>query len=308
MAYEPTIEHLSDDDGFMSAESSFYGGDEARQDLEARAGAFDSSSYWAFHKFQPSVIAFQATQRSMASPREGEQYNIYADYPSGRQLDETVSDFLARLPPRTSQIADSGPWIYISNPQVKREALHENIRRFKERGAELLSTFGQAKDQIENSAGWKTNSVIGRQIAPLRRQLEKNIFALARETGVTAGKWMLFPAPEDVDRIWSLIAHATVEGTLGHAAKVAADDGSGDRSRLICSYNEDFADMQAVKRVLQQLDRMGLVKQRGPMGEERGIYYKTDAFTWLEINSGNQWGLRASMFSSKDVLNDGWEH
>jgi len=27
-----------------------------------------------------------------------------------------------------------------------------------------------------------------------------------------------------------------------------------------------------------------------------------DAFTYLGINSGNEWGIKASLFSSKDIL------
>ena len=111
---------------------------------------------------------------------------------------------------------------------------------------------------------------------------------------------MLFPSPSDVNHIWSLVAHATVAGELGHAAKVATDDGPGNRgARLICVYNEDFAEKGGVRRVLKILDALGLV------GKERGIYYKADAFTWLELNSGNEWGLRPSLYSSKEVLREG---
>jgi hypothetical protein len=36
--------------------------------------------------------------------------------------------------------------------------------------------------------------------------------------------------------------------------------------------------------------------------EDRPIYYKCDAFTYLDITSKNEYGLKASMFSSRDVL------
>ena len=117
---------------------------------------------------------------------------------------------------------------------------------------------------------------------------------------------MLFPMADDVNRFWSLVATATAAGELGHAAKVAADDGSGNASaRLICVYTEDFSDKEDVKRVLGRLVDMGLVTRKGPMGEDRGIYYKADAFTNLGIDSKNEWGLKASLFSSKDVLAEG---
>ena len=152
----------------------------------------------------------------------------------------------------------------------------------------------------------KAKSTIGRKVIPLRKQVETDSYAVAKETGCTSGKWMLFPMAEDVNRIWGLVATATAEGELGQAAKVATDDGSGSAgSRLICVYTEDFSDKEDVARVLRRLDGMGLVKGRGPMGEERGIYYKADAFTQLGIDSKNEWGLKASLFFSKDVLAEG---
>ena len=105
-----------------------------------------------------------------------------------------------------------------------------------------------------------------------------------------------------MNRIWDIIAHATAAGELGHAAKVAADDGSGNaKARLICVYTEDYNDKSEVQRVLQALNRMGFIQG------DRGIYYKADAYTHLEINGGNEWGLKASLYASKDVLKDRWE-
>lgn len=152
----------------------------------------------------------------------------------------------------------------------------------------------------------KAKSAIGRKVTPLRKQLETDLYAAAKQTGCMSGKWMLFPMAEDVNRIWALVATAVAEGELGHAAKVATDEGSGNvGARLICVYTEDYSDREDVLRVLRRLDGMGLVKGRGAMGEERGIYYKADAFTHLGVDSKNEWGLKASLFASKDVLAEG---
>ena len=172
-----------------------------------------------------------------------------------------------------------------------------------ERGREILKDFEATKAGIEASMGGKAKSAIGRKLTPLRKQAEDDLYAAAKEKGCTSGKWMLFPMADDVNRIWSLVATATAEGELGQAAKVATDDGSGNVApRLICVYTADFSDKEDVKRVLERLVHMGLVKKKGPMGEERGIYYKADAFTHLGIDSKNEWGLKASLFCSKDVL------
>lgn len=171
------------------------------------------------------------------------------------------------------------------------------------KGGEILEDFEATRAGIEASMAGKAKSTIGRKLTPLRKQVETDLYAAAKEKGCTAGKWMLFPMAENVNRIWSLVATATAAGELGHAAKVATDEGLGNaKPRLICIYTEDFSDKEDVTRVLKRLVEMGLVKEKGPMGEERGIYYKADAFTHLGIDSKNDWGLKASLFSSRDVL------
>ena len=91
---------------------------------------------------------------------------------------------------------------------------------------------------------------------------------------------MLFPMPEEVDRTWEAVAQGTARGELGIAAKVATDEGGGDRvPRLVCVYTADFADKKDVRRVLEGLVEMGLVKKRGVMGEERGVFYKCGRFS-----------------------------
>lgn len=117
---------------------------------------------------------------------------------------------------------------------------------------------------------------------------------------------MLFPSPADVDRCWGLVAEGTANRELGSAAKVAPDDDSG-RARLICVYTKDFSDRADVKRVAERLKAMGLLRKKGlGLGDEdRGIYYKADAFTHLGITSGNVWGLKASLYSSKELLAGG---
>ena len=115
---------------------------------------------------------------------------------------------------------------------------------------------------------------------------------------------MIFPSASEVNHHWSLVAQGTIAGELGHAAKVATDDGT-QNSRLICIYTPDFTDKKDVKRVLERLCEMGLCNRNGALAQGRAIYYKADAWTYLELNSGNEYGLRASMFSSREVLGEG---
>ena len=109
---------------------------------------------------------------------------------------------------------------------------------------------------------------------------------------------MLFPAADDVARVWAVVAQDTIEGRLGTGAKVATDDGSG-RRRLVCVYTTSFLDGGDVRRVLLQLVARGLVDPASP---RHGIFYKTDAYTYLDVYNDNDFGLKASLYASRDML------
>lgn len=218
---------------------------------------------------------------------------------NSRRPTESVSEFLTRLPPSTTKEKDIGPWIWAHSPHDS--STDKDVSALQRRGLDLLYAFENEKTRLEaeySKAQPKAKSTVGlaRKLNPLRRRLEEDLFALARETGVVGGKWMLFVSVEHVDEIWAAVAGATGKGNLGSGAKVATGDGSGARrARLICVYTDDFDDREDVKRVLVKLRDLGLVG-RG----DRPIYYKCDAFTYLEVNHDNPYGLRASLFSSRD--------
>lgn len=111
---------------------------------------------------------------------------------------------------------------------------------------------------------------------------------------------MLFPKLEHVLQVWRTVAEAVSEGRLGTAAKIAAgtDKAEDDGIRLICVYTKDFTDLDDVARVVKELDKLGLL----PKDPNRSIYYKCDAYTHLNIGSGNPYNLAASLYPSKDML------
>ena len=107
---------------------------------------------------------------------------------------------------------------------------------------------------------------------------------------------MLFPAPEDYPRCWRLVVEATSEGKLGLTSKAATFDPVNPIG-LICVYTYDFTDTDDVRRVLEGLVNLGLCR-----ADAKPIYYKCDAYTYLDIKSDNTYKLRASLFSSKEIL------
>jgi len=108
---------------------------------------------------------------------------------------------------------------------------------------------------------------------------------------------MLFPRLEEVTQVWKRVVEGVIDGRLGPTAKVAPDEGKPD-DRLICIYTKDFRDEDDVLRVLQELETMGLL----PSG--RSIYYKSDAFTYLDLykQTASEYGLQASLYTSYKMM------
>jgi hypothetical protein len=229
-----------------------------------------------------------------AKPAAQTPYNPWEGDDMAKQLDETLDTFLARLPPSTTTIT-SGPWIWIANPLSPQRPLQIDVAGVKTSGNELLEEYMNRKAKLEAENPGKPPGSMTRILKADREWLEKSILDLAKSKGMTNGKWMLFPFSDIVDETWRKVAKATLEGALGCAAKVATDDGSGSQ-RLICVYTEDFTDEGDVRRVLEKMQGLDLIKS------EQGIYYKCDAYTCLNIMSGNEYKLKASMYSSKEML------
>jgi hypothetical protein len=105
---------------------------------------------------------------------------------------------------------------------------------------------------------------------------------------------MLFPTEETAPSLWLQVVEAVIANKFGTMAKIASDG----PTRLICIYTKDFSDTADVKRVVEAMAAIGLTSKDAA----RPIYYKCDAFTNLDIGSGNAYGLAASLYSSKDML------
>ncbi|KAJ8063961.1 hypothetical protein OCU04_007807 [Sclerotinia nivalis] len=120
---------VSENEGYLSDESDFYGDSATKQSFEDRASEFDDTAYWKNH--QPSLTekADANVAQALASPPpKSFMYNPYAGQECAWQLEESVEAFLKRLPPKTTQVSESIPWIYITNPfreAPKRIAIHE---------------------------------------------------------------------------------------------------------------------------------------------------------------------------------------
>ena len=241
----------------------------------------------------PGPELMKIDQQEVSPPQ-----NPYEGDKMAKQLNESLEEFLGRLEPSTTTI-DSGPWIWIANPHTSNRNLYRNQPRFMDEGSGLLDVYMSRKAKLEEQNPESAPATITRMLKPEREWLEESLFDLAKKCSVTNGKWMLFPMPHQVDEIWAMVAKGTLDGRLGSAAKVATDAGDGKPERLICIYTEDFSDVKDVERVLKEMRRLGLVSS------EKGakwIYYKIDAYTYLGITSDNEYKLKASKYSSRDVF------
>ncbi|KAK2803216.1 hypothetical protein FQN50_007083 [Emmonsiellopsis sp. PD_5] len=308
-------------DGYLSDESSFYGDEETIITLERAVSLFNPLTYWkTTHPTSLSTIA--AMQRDededankMDIDPKNEQDSL-DNAPPGctqtRQPTETIPQFLARLPPSTTRQSDVGPWIWIRNPTAPlTTGTKEGITNLQQRGAELLQAFAARVSLLEAQYKNQPRTQLIRKINIERRKLDADILQTARGNGILSGKWMFFPSVRQVDRVWAIVAEATAKGDLGIGAKVAPDPGFGDgdvddddsQQRLICVHTADFADREDIRRVLVGLKELRLV--RVGMGEGP-VYYKSDAYTWLNVYRGNSYGLKPSMYSSTEVLGRKW--
>lgn len=88
------------------------------------------------------------------------------------------------------------------------------------------------------------------------------------------GKWLIFVSNHNIDRVWTRIKNATEEGRLGGIAKVATakinPDFPNSKAMIICVYTYDWRDEQDVKRIREELRKIGIIRK---------IAYKTDEDT-----------------------------
>lgn len=85
--------------------------------------------------------AIEEDKMDISVTQSREAFNVYEDYPSGRQLSETVETFLKRLPPLSTSIIEYGPWIYVANPYSPRSQALEDQATFVRKGHQLLEEF-----------------------------------------------------------------------------------------------------------------------------------------------------------------------
>ena len=80
-----------------------------------------------------------------------------------------------------------------------------------------------------------------------------------------SGKWLIFVTLNDIDRMWAKVKKATEDGKLGSCAKVATVKSNrharGSNTKVICVYTYDWTDERDVKRIREELRKIGITNR-----------------------------------------------
>lgn len=131
-------------------------------------------------------------------------YNAYEGNFAGRQLTETVDDFLERLPPATTQVTDLVPWIYIWNPYQKaskreehdHKEVTEEVPQDEESdwaqlvvlGGNLLEELTTIRHTIEKQKSGQAKAAVTKAVNIQKDKIVKKLLETAVELHCTSGK------------------------------------------------------------------------------------------------------------------------
>lgn len=122
-------------------------------------------------------------------------HNAYEGVASARQLDETVGQFLARLPPATTRVTLNCPWIYIWNPSVPSDRkTPDQADGDAVGGGDMTDDFiTRAQKRLDKYKVFveENRTKAGRISAKIKEEGKKftgDILQLAGQLGVTEGK------------------------------------------------------------------------------------------------------------------------
>jgi hypothetical protein len=89
-----------------------------------------------------------------------------------------------------------------------------------------------------------------------------------------SGKWLIFVDIKEVDEVWAKVKEATEEGKLGSYTKVSTAKpnplATDPYKMVICVYTYDWTDVEDVRRIREELRKLGITKK---------IPYKADKDT-----------------------------
>lgn len=167
----------------------------------------DVRRYWADHAHLINVIAIDNTvpekvkeitpeekalnvipikpKPKMAATQES--YNSLARVGWAKQLGETPSEFIRRVPPLTTLTSDG--WIWCANPYARRDKKPEGVdEAYITRMRQLLAAYIDKKSKIVQQNPTMAPGTITRRLLPDRESLKNEIHEGAKKANMTCGK------------------------------------------------------------------------------------------------------------------------
>jgi len=139
---------------------------------------------------------------------------------------------------------------------VKKIRDHESLKKLQR---EVALPFSDAKPSEVTASYW------------IYAEREKGRYP---ESSGRSGKWLVFVDVKNIDDVWAKIKRATEEGRLGGSAKVATakpnPNATNPDTKVICVYTYDWTDEEDLRRVREELRKLGITNK---------IPYKADEDT-----------------------------
>jgi hypothetical protein len=183
-------------------------GDEAvKRDLEHRAEIFSTVDWWEKKILFPTEIANSNT-RLTKEEKPVTQHNPYEGKLCGRQLNETVEEFLQRIPPSTTATTEGPegiPWIFVANPYIKPPKADPEYKQYELpnegppdeesdwaqyviRGGILLKELTSIMHEIERTKSRQAKATITKAINIQKEMVVQKLLDTAVELHCVSGK------------------------------------------------------------------------------------------------------------------------
>jgi Domain of unknown function (DUF1917) len=182
----------------------FPGDDDKKSELEREDNEFtnnDLAQLWDFQRRSINAIT-RVAKSTQKKPATNEFKNPYEGDPAARQLNESVDEFLKRMPVLNHTFV--GPWLWITNFISGGQTFDEDhnsskVSGFIKKGQILLQEYHDKKALLEREFPNLTAGGITRRLGPEREKLKTDILQAAESCEVLVGKVWIFPSTRLTD-------------------------------------------------------------------------------------------------------------
>jgi hypothetical protein len=171
------------------------GDDEHKAQLNERSDNFDAAEAWNTRGISLAVKALASLAKEKARDK-AKLYNPFQGQDCARRLEESLEEFLERLPPSTSVISDELPWIYCANPYVPRRdckdcetnAIYGPREGFLNLCEALLEDLEEQMAKLKIDMEGKPAGMLTMAVNQKRSEVVEKIHQHAIDLGVKTGK------------------------------------------------------------------------------------------------------------------------